>query len=69
MKTLVISAVIATLASASASFAAPVQYKHTAPQAAATQTTTTTDNKADTSNWHADGQLYPHQHHRNEYTG
>ncbi|TWD58238.1 hypothetical protein FB480_1011002 [Agrobacterium vitis] len=65
MKTLLISAVIATLAGASASYAAPVRDKHTPPQATVTQTTSTTDKTAQNNS----DQMYPHEHHRNEFTG
>ncbi|MBB4953289.1 hypothetical protein H4S14_001443 [Agrobacterium vitis] len=67
MKTLLISAVIATLAGVSASYAAPVPDKQNDARPAFGQTATSTHQKADTSNWHADA--YPHEHHRNKYTG
>lgn len=65
MKTLLMSAVIATLAGASATYAAPVQDKHTQPQAAVTQTISTRDKTAQNNS----DQMYPHEHHRNEFTG
>jgi opacity protein-like surface antigen len=65
MKTLLISAVIATLASASASYAATVQDRHIQPQAAVTQTVSKTYQKAQNNS----DQMYPHEHHRNEFTG
>lgn len=69
MKTLLMSAVIATLAGASATYAASVQTSETAPQAAVTQSATTTDQKADGNTWQTHAQEYPHQHHRNKFTG
>lgn len=67
MKTFLISAVIATLAGASASYATPLIDKPSTPQTATLRAAITPSQKANISNWHADAK--PKEHHRNKFTG